>query len=113
VMAININQRWTEVRDDPARLLEVSRGHWKVNGARANRCRFAIVHARGIVRGVFKLEVDGWTESPLNKGRWYFHAVGGTPLPDAALSNKNASSLFGVAGAGSQNPIRYLTIPVV
>lgn len=108
VVAININRRWAEVKGGEKTLLEVSEGHWKVNRDRANRCKFAIVHAGAIVRGVF--EIDHWFPSDLHEGRSMFRAVRRQPLSGHSFANKNASSLFGVAGAGSQNPIRYTQI---
>ena len=107
VMAININRRWADV-EAGATLLEVSEGHWKVNRERAEKCQYAIVHARGIVRGV--LVIARWSKSPLYAGRSVFQAVGASQLVGNAFANKNASSLFGIAGAGSQNPIRYVQI---
>jgi len=108
VVAININRRWSEVATGARTLLEVSKGHWKLGLDRAKKCRYAIVHANGVVRGVF-LTVD-WQLSSSYEGRLEFVAEGGSELTGEEFSNKNASSLFGPGGAGSQNPIRYVPI---
>ena len=108
VVAININRRWAELKKGEKALLEVSEGHWKVNRDRANRCKFAIVHAGAIVRGVF--EIDCCFPSDMHACRSTFRPVRHEPLAGHSFINKNASSLFGVAGAGSQNPIRYARI---
>jgi len=108
VIAINVNRRWDEVVTSKSTLLDISRGHWKLSKSRADRCRYAIIHANGIVRGVFGIR--GW-DGPDSQGRFTFRPVSDLPLQGAAFSQKNASSLFGVAGVGSQNPIRYVRLP--
>jgi hypothetical protein len=105
VVAINVNRRWAEVKAQQSTLLDISRGSWKLNKARADRCRFAIIHANGIVRGVFI--VKRWI-GPDSDGRFTFEPLHEEPIQGAAFSQKNASSLFGAAGSGSQNPIRYV-----
>ncbi len=108
VIAININRRWAEVVAKKSTLLEVSKGRWKLSKQRASQCRYAIIHANSIVRGVFELKQ--W-EGPDSEGRFTFVPVHEAPLPGARFSQKNASSLFGTAGSGSQNPIRYIRLP--
>jgi hypothetical protein len=108
VVAININRRWAEVVARKSSLLDVSKGHWKLSKQRASRCRYAVIHANGIVRGVF--EVKEWL-GPDSEGRFTFVPVHEAPLPGTNFSQKNASSLFGTAGSGSQNPIRYVRVP--
>lgn len=107
-IAININRRWIEVVANQATLLQVSQGRWRVNVERAQRCRYAIIHANGIVRGVF--EIDRW-EGPGLDGKFTFLPVDPTPIPEQEFNNKNASSLFGPAGSGSRNPISYVQLP--
>lgn len=108
VVAINVNRRWSEVVDGKATLLDISKGRWKIGKSRANGCRFAIIHANGIVRGVF--EVKQWV-GPDEDGRYSFEPTDINPLPGSSFSQRNASSLFGAAGSGSQNPIRYVRLP--
>lgn len=110
VIAININRRWPEVerKENPNSLFDVSAGDWRVGFARASKCPYAIVHANGVVRGVFK--IDRWTEAQGSPVRYCFAASPFPELDGAAFKNKNASSLFGDAG-GSQNPIRYIRMP--
>jgi hypothetical protein len=108
VVAINVNRRWEEVTAGHASLLEIAKGRWKISRDRAARCRFAIVHANGVVRGVF--EISRWN-GPDPDGRCSFEAVGNEPLSGPEFSQKNAASLFGVTGSGSQNPIRYVRLP--
>lgn len=108
VVAINVNRRWSEVVAKRSTLLDISKGSWKLSKARAQRCRFAVIHANGIVRGVFKIK--GWI-GPDAEGRFTFEPVDPLPMPGPAFSQKNASSLFGLAGSGSQNPIRYVRLP--
>lgn len=108
VIAININRRWAEVVAQTSTLLDVSKGCWRLKQKRAAQCRYAIIHAGGIVRGVF--EVKEW-KGPDSEGRFTFVPVDEAPLPGASFSQKNASSLFGTAGSGSQNPIRYVRVP--
>ena len=106
VLAINVNRRWSEVLTGGATLLQVSAGRWKLSQRRAAKCPYAVIHAQGIVRGVFA--IHGWS-GPDGDGRFTFRST--DPLPGAPFQNKNASSLFGLAGSGSQNPIRYVRIP--
>lgn len=108
VVAINVNRRWAEVVAKESTLLDISKGRWKLSKLRADRCRYAIIHANGIVRGVF--EIKRWV-GPDADGRFTFEPVQPTALPGSGLRQKNASSLFGTAGSGSQNPIRYVRLP--
>ena len=108
VVAININRRWAEVVAKKATLLDVSKGSWKLRKQRASRCRYAIIHANGIVRGVF--EVKAW-HGPDAAGRFTFEPVHEAAMAGPGFSQKNASSLFGTADSGSQNPIRYVRVP--
>ncbi len=89
-------------------LLDVSKGGWKLNQRRASRCCYAIIHANGIVRGVFAIKE--W-QGPDWEDRFSFVPVDALPLQGPGFSQKNASSLFGTAGSGSQNPIRYVRVP--
>jgi uncharacterized protein len=107
VVAINVNRRWAEVVAKKSTLLDVSKGRWKLGKDRASRCRYAIVHANGIVRGVFR--VKEW-HGPDPEGRFTFEPVDQAPMAGPSFSQKNASSLFGTAGSGSQNPIRYVRL---
>lgn len=108
VIAINVNRRWSEVVAKTSTLLDIAKGHWKLSRDRASRCRYAIIHANGIVRGVF--EIKQW-HGPDADGRFTFEAVHMAPMSGASFTQKNASSLFGTAGSGSQNPIRYVRLP--
>lgn len=105
VVAINVNRRWVEVVATQSTLLDISKGRWKLNKPRADRCRYAIIHANGIVRGVF--EIAGWI-GPDADGRFTFDPIHTAPMSGSSFSQKNAASLFGTAGSGSQNPIRYV-----
>ncbi len=108
VVAINVNRRWAEVVAQQSTLLAVSKGRWKLSKQRASRCRFAIIHANGIVRGVF--EIKDW-DGPDSEGRFTFVPVQEAPMAGPSFSQKNASSLFGTVGSGSQNPICYVRVP--
>lgn len=108
VIAINVNRRWSEVISGQSTLLDVSRGHWKLSKQRAEKCPYAVIHANGIVRGVFKIRA--W-HGPDSEGRCIFEPEHDAPLLGSQFSQKNASSLFGPAGSGSQNPIRYVRTP--
>lgn len=107
VVAINVNRRWGEVVAKQSTLFDISKGHWKLSKTRAERCRFAVIHANGIVRGVFK--ISRWI-GPDAQGRLAFEAVDQAPMLGSEFSQKNAASLYGVAGSGSQNPIRYVRL---
>lgn len=107
VVAINVNRRWAEVVANKSTLLDVSKGRWKLGKDRASRCPYAIVHANGIVRSVFK--VKEW-HGPDSEGRFTFEPFDQAPMAGPRFSQKNASSLFGTAGSGSQNPIRYVRL---
>lgn len=107
-IAININRRWPEVVASQRTLLKVSQGCWRVNVQRASQCGYAIIHANGIVRGVFT--VACW-EGPDEDGRFTFVPVDPAPILGDEFSNKNASSLFGIAGNRSRAPIRYVQLP--
>ena len=50
--------------------------------------------------------IAGW-DGPDPDGRYTFTASAREPLAGSAFSQKNASSLFGIVGSGSQNPIRH------
>lgn len=108
VIAINVNRRWSEVLLGQATLLDIAQGHWRLSRERAEKCPYAIIHANGIVRGVF--EIESWSESGTSN-RFTFAPKNEQPLAGAAFHNKNASSLFGTTGSGSQNPIRYVRVP--
>lgn len=108
VAVINVNRRWAEVLSGRASLLEISKGHWRMSLARAEKCPYAIVHSNGIVRGVFR--TLRWESSPTINGRVIFVAENDAPLEGHQFSSKNAASLFEPAGARSQNPIRYLRV---
>ena len=107
-IAININRRWPEVVAGESTLLEVSKGCWRVKWQRASNCRYAIIHANGIVRGVF--QINGW-DGPDEDGKFTFIPVGPAPMPCANLSQKNASFLLGANGRKPQYPIRYVRLP--
>ena len=108
VIAINVNRRWLEVGKNGTTLLDIAKGIWRLNPTRASKCPYAIIHANGIVRGVFAIE--GWN-GPDDEGRFTFMPKDPQPLAGANFCRRNASSLFGATGSGSQNPIRYVPVP--
>lgn len=108
ILAININRRWPEVVVGTSSLYDVARGAWKINKQRASRSPYAIIHANGIVRGIFRI-VD-WV-GPDAVGRYSFVAEGGGPLIGDAFKNKNVSSLFPNEVRRSQMPTRYVPFP--
>lgn len=108
VIAINVNRRWLEVGKNGTTLLDIAKGIWRLNPTRASKCPYAIIHANGIVRGVFAIE--GWN-GPDDEGRFTFMPKDPQPLAGANFCQRNASSLFGATGSGSQNPIRYVPVP--
>jgi len=107
VIAINVNRRWKEVTAETTTLLDISKGDWRLNRDRAEKCPYAIIHSGGIVRGVFKIK--GWHISKI-PGRWVFEPQDPAPLRGNRFTDKNASSVFVPGGSGSQNPIRYVKI---
>jgi len=108
VIAINVNRRFAEVESGKVTLLDIAKGYWKLGDERAGKCPYAIVHARGIVRGVFRLA--GWKPSEKNLSRYEFIPAENEPLAGDAFSNRNVSDLFEGARIGSQNPIRYIPV---
>lgn len=97
VLFLNINHRWGEVRQvdptvAPKSLLEASQ-EWRLDPQRAARCQYVVVHALGVVRGVFR--VTGWSQRN-GEGRINFYADTTPPdgLPGPALRNKNVGELF-------------------
>jgi hypothetical protein len=108
VIAINVNRRFAEVESGKATLLEIAKGDWKLGIARARACAYAVIHARGIVRGVFR--IDRWQESPRMPGRYEFIASSPEPLQGAAYANRNVDGMFRDGRVGSQNPIRYVSV---
>lgn len=64
-------------------IFEASRGHWKVNMSRAEKCSHVIVAQTGckVVKDVFK--IDKWYPSTTLEGRYVFSGS-----PDEALRNK-------------------------
>lgn len=108
VIAINVNKRYAEVESREKSLLDIAKGYWKLNASRARQCPYAIIHARGIVRGVFR--IADWKPSTEMPGRYEFVPVTPEPLPGADFSNRNVDKLFADAKIGSQNPIRYISV---
>lgn len=108
VLAINVNKRFGEVESGKMTLLEIAKGWWKLNAVRANACPYAIIHARGIVRGVFR--VARWQPSEATD-RYEFVPTSPAPLAGAQFSNRNIGGLFGDKMGNSQNPIRYVSVP--
>lgn len=106
VIAINVNRRWAEIVNGTKTLIEIAKGDWRISVERANKCKYAVIHANGIVRGVFKIEK--WSEEPSKKGRYIFTPSDSDSMSEEKFSQKNASSLFGATGKGAQNPIRYV-----
>ncbi len=107
VLAINVNKRFDEVQSGKMTLLDIAKGWWKLRMARANECPYAIIHARGIVRGVFR--ISHWQPSEA-KDRYEFVSASSAPLAGAEFRNRNVSGLFGDATGNSQNPIRYVAV---
>lgn len=107
VLAINVNKRFGEVEAGKASLLEISKGWWKLRVGRADKCPYAVIHARGIVRGVFR--VKHWQPADA-KDRYEFVPVSAEPLAGAQFSNRNVGPMFGDATGNSQNPIRYVPL---
>mgnify|MGYP006314368007 FL=1 len=107
VIAINVNKRFHEVESGKMTLLDISKGWWKLRVARANECPYAIIHARGIVRGVFR--IVHWQPSEA-KDRYEFVSTSTAPLAGAEFSNRNIGGLFGGTTGNSQNPIRYVAV---
>lgn len=95
VLFLNLNRRWGEVivDENPKTLYEVSNGWWKLNRSRAHRCQYVVVHALGVVRGVFKL--TGWSErNAENLVRFYADDTPADGLPGPQLRNKNIAGVF-------------------
>jgi hypothetical protein len=105
VVAINVNRRWKEVVRGEASLIAIAQGRWRINVTRARECKYAIIHANGIVRGVF--EIACWSDRGTD-GRCTFTPKYSTPMEDQRFRNKNASSLFGEEGNRAQYPIKYI-----
>jgi hypothetical protein len=108
VIAINVNRRYAEVESRKATLLDIAKGSWKLGVNRARNCPYAVIHARGIVRGVFRLQ--GWMESKEMPGRYEFIPDGAESLAGEAFSNRNVDDMFVGSRIGSQNPIRYIPV---
>lgn len=108
VIAINVNRRYAEVEVGKSTLLDIAKGYWKLGINRAKDCPYAVIHARGIVRGVFRLK--GWKVSEEMAGRYEFLPEGPEPLAGEAFSNRNVDEMFEGARIGSQNPIRYIPV---
>lgn len=108
VVAINVNRRYSAVESGKSTLLDIAKGYWKLGLTRAQACPYAVIHARGIVRGVFRLK--GWKSSSEMLGRYEFVPAGAEPLVGEAFSNRNVGGLFDGAGIGSQNPVRYIPV---
>lgn len=107
IIAINVNRRFGEVESGKMTLLEIAKGWWKLNLARANQCPYAIIHARGVVRGVYR--VARWQPSQADD-RFEFVPTSPAPLTGADFANRNTSGLFGGTTGNSQNPIRYVAV---
>ena len=95
VLFLNLNRRWGEViaEKNSKTLYEVSNGWWKLNRSRAQRCQYVVVHALGVVRGVFKL--TKWSERNAEKlVRFYADTTPAGGLPGPKLRNKNIAGVF-------------------
>ena len=95
VLFLNLNRRWGEVIADknPKTLYEVSKGWWKLSRSRAQRCQYVVVHALGVVRGVFKL--TSWSErNAENLVQFYADTTPAGGLPGPQLRNKNIAGVF-------------------
>lgn len=101
VLFINVKKRWPEVKDGTATLSEISRGDWRLNIQRAKFCPYAIIHANGIVKGVFS--ISAWHEEENNRFRFTYNQ-------QIDIQPGNIAGLFPNGLRYSQNPIRYLKI---
>lgn len=100
IVAININKKWPEVKtkDD---ILEVSKGYWRMGYKNAQNCKYAIIHANGIVRAVF--EIKSWKKSEHHNNRLSFEIEKNEHFP--IYPNQGLGKLL---PRGTQNPIRYI-----
>ena len=104
-LLININDKYIKAKDDPEKLYNATRMHWRVNQKRASKIRIACAVYRGIIREVYA--VESWGKSTKIKGRKYFI---GKVAPSAIREKYLDTSVAQYWGKGSQNPIRYVEI---
>lgn len=104
IILININKSWADVEAGRNSLFNVSRGDWSISYKRACNCQFAIIHAYGIVRGVFEKII--WGTSINDKNKLYMTSA--NILKGDNFENKSASALLGPNKKGNVNPIRYV-----
>ena len=94
-----INRAWKQ-GDGSAAVYEATHGHWKVGARSRESARQAFGVARGVIRGVYK--IDDWY--PVDGGRWGFNGK-----PDKALQafiGRHVREILNDSGPGSQNPVR-------
>lgn len=112
LLLIKIERRWAELlgRYESISLIPASeiyaatRGSWKINVKRASQAKYVLAVARGLVRGVYK--INNWKDDPNSPGRKKFD---GDDISDTqegqAFINGSVATFF---TRGAQSPIRYI-----
>lgn len=109
VLLIKIERRWSRLLDDhgaahqipSTEILEAVRGNWKISIRRANKARYVLAVARGLVRGAYVAQE--WRDSD-EKGRKRFSGIVSSE-PHLDFIGKSVTAHF---KRGGQNPVRYL-----
>jgi hypothetical protein len=101
-LVLRIGKRWRPGMDQDD-VYDAAHGWWIV-GPKREKCEYAIVVARGVVRGAFR--IDAWQPRPKDdakKPRWGFV---GAPAPELEqFVGTDVSDLF---AKGNANPVLYL-----
>ena len=117
VLLIRINQLYRPGMSGQA-LYEVTRGIWKVGGARRERVKYALAVFGGIVLEVFA--VDHWAPAGTSRyvtrddisqrdlrNRWEFT---GSIAPPGVRSRYRGGSVARYFRSGNRNPVMYLKV---
>jgi len=101
VVLIRINRQFRDA-GTPEALYEATRQWWKMDPHR-RRPDFAFGVYDGIVRGVYRIDIDAWEQRAIDK-RWAFHGVV-DPTMESHYVWKDVSSYLSI---GNRNPVRYV-----
>jgi len=115
VLLIRINQLF---KDDmtPEELYKVTRGVWKVDVNKAEKCKYVFAVYGGIIREVYEVHTwfpadtleNYWTPFQQKKVRGRY-AFNGRRADDSIRKKYNGKSVEGIWSQGAQNPIKYIT----
>lgn len=84
---------------------ETTRGNWRIDPNKANRYPYVLSVTNGIVRAVYKIDVNGWVRCSAPSKRSYFTGVEVKDNVAKIFLNKKIPSRFRIKGKAS--PVLY------